>query len=65
MEICLYYDTMSHVYIKNIDEDDSIVMNSMEIIQEMIKLIKSTVEKDDGNSYMIFTDDETALENLS
>ena len=57
------HETMSHVHIKNISADDSIVMDTSDLLRtdEALSDGLVTVEKTDGSSHMLFTDDEDML----
>ncbi len=58
------HDTMSHVHIKNISASDSIVMDKTDDFSgdtENDGIVN--VQKTNGTSYMLFTDDEDLLKN--
>ena len=57
------HSTMSHVHIKNISSDDSIVMDTTDVLaaDETLDDGMVTVTKTDSSSYMLFTDDEEML----
>jgi len=57
------HDTMSHVYIKNIGVGDSITMAAGDYSGNSDKNDGQITIESGGSSYMIFTDDEAALEN--
>ena len=56
------HDTMSHVYIKNIEGDDKITMAAGDYSGNIVKDDGVITVQSGANSYMIFTDDEATLE---